>query len=67
MPVTLLKRHAETNISEVWLVNLDEQCLEVYREPSGKGYQNVQRLEEGQTVSIQAFLDVFFTVDELVG
>lgn len=59
--------YAETKISEVWLVNLDEYCLEAYREPSGKSFQNVQRLEEGQTVSIQAFPNVIFTIDELLG
>ena len=30
--------YAEDNISEVWLVNVNEQCLEVYREPTAEGY-----------------------------
>ena len=59
--------YAEDNISEVWLVNVDERCLEVYRDPTTEGYQNVRRLEEGQTVTIQAFPDITFTVDELLG
>ena len=59
--------YAEDKIPEVWLVNVNEYCLEVYREPTADGYQNVQRLEEGQTVTVQAFPDIVFTVDELLG
>ena len=59
--------YADDNISEVWLMNVNERCLEVYREPTAEGYQNVQRLEEGQTVTTQAFPDIVFTVDELLG
>lgn len=59
--------YAEDNISEVWLVDINEQCLEVYREPSVNGYQNVQKLESGDSVTIQAFPDVMFAVDEILG
>ena len=59
--------YAEDNISEVWLVDINEQCLEVDREPSVNGYQNVQKLESGDTVTIQAFPDVVFAVDEILG
>ena len=59
--------YADDNISEVWLMNVNERCLEVYREPTAEGYQNVQRLEEGQTVTVQAFPDITFMVDELLG
>lgn len=59
--------YAEDNILEVWLVDINEQCLEVYREPSVNGYQSVQKLESGDTVTIQAFPDVVFAVDEILG
>jgi len=59
--------YAEDNIPEVWLVNVNEQCLEVYREPSVNGYQNVALLESGDSVTIQAFPDVVFAVDEILG
>lgn len=62
-----MQLYAEDNISEVWLVDINEQCLEVYREPSVNGYQSVQKLESGDTVSIQAFPDVVFAVDEILG
>ena len=59
--------YAEDNISEVWLVDINEQCLEVYREPSVNGYQSVALLESGEAVTIQAFPDVVFAVDEILG
>lgn len=57
--------YAEQNIVEVWLVDIHEQCVEVYREPKPMGYQNVQKFGEGQILSIQAFSDVEITVDEV--
>ena len=59
--------YAENNIVEVWLVNLNETCLEVYRQPKGNGYENVQTFKKGETVTIQAFPNVSFNVDEILG
>ena len=59
--------YAEGGISEVWLVNINEQCIEIYREPVSTGYQNVQNFQRGQTLSIQAFPDINITVDEVLG
>jgi Uma2 family endonuclease len=57
--------YAEENIVEVWLVDINEQCVEVYREPTPAGYQNVQKFGQGQNLSIQAFSDVEITVNEV--
>lgn len=59
--------YAEDNIVEVWLVDINGQRVEVYREPTPKGYQNVQQFRLGQSLSIQAFPDVTLTVDEILG
>ena len=59
--------YAETNIAEVWLVDINGQCVEVYREPTPKGYQTIQKFVRGQRLSIQAFPDVMITVDEILG
>ena len=59
--------YAENNILEVWLVNLTEKCLEVYREPTANGYEIVQTFQRGETVTIQALPNVTFTVDEILG
>ena len=59
--------YAEQGIVEVWLVNINEQCVEVYREPTPTGYQNVQKFYRGQTLSIQAFPDINITLDKVLG
>ncbi|BAY47346.1 hypothetical protein SAMD00079811_49640 [Scytonema sp. HK-05] len=59
--------YAEDNITEVWLVDINEQCVEVYREPTADGYQSVQKLTRGESLAIQAFGDVNITVDEILG
>lgn len=59
--------YAEDNISEVWLVDINAQCLEVYRQPSAKGYREVQKIHRGETATIQALANVTFTVSELLG
>ena len=59
--------YAEDKIVEVWLVDINEQCLEVYRQPSADAYQDVQKFYRSQTLSIQAFPDVEITVKEILG
>ncbi|GGA27709.1 Uma2 family endonuclease [Okeania sp. KiyG1] len=59
--------YAENNIAEVWLVNLPQKCLEVYRQPTANGYQTVQTFKSGETVTIQALPNFTFTVDEILG
>ena len=59
--------YAENNIIEVWLVDINGQCVEVYREPTPDGYQNIQKLERSQTLLILAFPDVTISVNEILG
>lgn len=42
--------YAQAGIVEVWIVNLPENQLEQYREPSEKGYSNIQILRSGDTL-----------------
>ena len=58
--------YAEGGISEVWLVDINEQCVEIYRDPVSTSYQNVQKFQRGQTLSIQAFPDIDITVDQVL-
>ncbi|MDJ1184661.1 Uma2 family endonuclease [Roseofilum casamattae] len=59
--------YARSQIPEVWLLNLPEQCLEVYRDPTPEGYRQVQRLQEGDIVTLQSFPDIQFTIEQLLG
>lgn len=59
--------YAEDNIAEVWLVDINALCIEVYRQSTPTGYQLIQKFQPGQTLSIQAFPDLEIMVDEILG
>ena len=59
--------YAEESITEVWLVDINGECVEVYREPTPGGYQNIQTFGRGQNLSALAFSDVMISVNEVLG
>jgi Uma2 family endonuclease len=58
--------YAEQGVVEVWLVDINSECVEVYREPVNGSYQKVEKFGRGDLV-IQAFNDVNISVDEILG
>ena len=59
--------YAKAGIPESWLVDLNSSTLFVYRRPSPEGYQDVRPYRRGDSVAPEAFPDVIFTVDEILG
>lgn len=62
-----LPLYARSGVREVWLVDLNENAIAVYREPSLSGYGQVQQLQRGQELTVQAFDDLRLSVDEVLG
>ena len=62
-----LTLYARAGVVEVWLVDVNTRHVEVYRRPSASGYGESRVLQQGEPLSIQAFLDVAFTVRDLLG
>ncbi len=58
--------YASSGITEVWLVDVNEQVIEVFREPTNNSYQNIQKLQLGE-IFVQAFPDVSFAVEQIIG
>jgi Uma2 family endonuclease len=58
--------YARAGIAEVWIVNLNEQTIEVYRQPHFAGYGSKVVLNAGDKASPQLFLDVSLDVAELL-
>ncbi len=54
--------YAGSGIREVWLVDVNEQVIEVFREPTDKNYQNIQKFQLGE-IFVQAFPDVRLAVE----
>ena len=57
--------YARSGISEVWLVDLEEERVEVYRHPGVEGYAEVQEVGRGQSLSPEAFPQVRLEVEEI--
>ncbi|MBD2595057.1 Uma2 family endonuclease [Nostoc spongiaeforme FACHB-130] len=59
--------YAEANIIAVWLIDINEQVVEVYQQPTATGYQHIQKFAGGESLSIPGFPDVTITVNEIFG
>ena len=59
--------YARTGIAEAWLVDLQEERLEVYSQPLPQGYQRVHHVGRGASLALQAFPDLTFAVDSILG
>lgn len=61
-----LPAYARSAIAEVWIVNLNEQTIEVYREPRFASYASKTVLGPGDMASPQMFPDAKVDVAELL-
>lgn len=59
--------YARAGILEVWLIDLADETIEIYREPSPRGYGEIRRAWRGDQLSPQAFPDEQFPVDDVLG
>ncbi|MBD1863795.1 MULTISPECIES: Uma2 family endonuclease [Trichocoleus] len=59
--------YAKSGVREVWLVDLNQNAIAIYREPSLSVYGQVEELRQGQELTVQAFTDGSFAVDEVLG
>jgi Uma2 family endonuclease len=59
------KLYAEANTPEYWLVNLEERCVEVFRDPVDGAYAAHAVVGEEGTVSPSAFPDIVVPVARL--
>lgn len=59
--------YSRSGIQEVWLWDLEANCLEVYRNPTANGYISVQKFERGETVSPLDFPDFAVSIDGILG
>ncbi len=61
--VPLYARHG---IPEYWLINLQDNVVEVYRKPSPYGYKEVHYLRSEDTLHPRAFADIAIPINELL-
>ena len=59
--------YAQTGIRELWLVDVIDQIVEVYRKPQRGAYREVNRFGRTQRVTIAAFPRKAFRVADILG
>ncbi len=57
--------YSEAKIKEVWIIDINSECVEIYRYANTEGYDQMQRYRSGETLSILAFPDIYLTVNEI--
>ncbi len=62
---TKIRLYAKSGIQEVWIVNIQEECIETYRSPSGASYEEKTMLRKGDTVALAAIPDLDIDVATL--
>ena len=59
--------YGQNGILETWLIDINEQCLEIYRDPSSQGYQSNRKLRRGQSIASLIFPKIVIDVNEIMG
>jgi len=61
-----LRLYAEHGILEYWLLNLNDNCLEVYRKPHGDVYAEKTTLYSGDSVTLSQLPDITLPVSAIL-
>ena len=59
--------YARFGIPEVWLVDLEGEAVEVFRDPSPEGYRKAEVFRRGSSLSPSSLPDIELSVDEILG
>jgi Uma2 family endonuclease len=62
-----LRLYATAGMQEVWIVNIDDERIEVYRSPDAGVYIDHAAVGRGERLLCPDFPDVVLTVDEVFG
>lgn len=64
---TKLPLYAKANVPVVWLVNLIENIVEIYSDPSPEGYNVITKCRHNQTIAPKNFPAIKVVVSEIFG
>ncbi len=60
-------RYSLAGIIELWIVDINAELVEVYRNPGPNGYESIQQFRRGESISPLAFPDIVISVDAIFG
>jgi len=64
---TKLPLYAAASIPDVWIVNLNADCVEVYRQPEGEHYREQRVYRRGETLTPVALPELAFPIASILG
>jgi len=59
--------YAKAGVRELWIENLQQDVILVYRNPGSETFATSLTFKRGVSLSLTAFPEIVFTVDELLG
>ncbi len=59
-------RYSQAGIIELWIVDVNAELVEVYRNPGLNGYESIQQFRRGESISPLSFPDIAISVDEIL-
>lgn len=59
--------YAQAGIPELWVIDLNDNLIWVYLEPSDKGYLSIKAHQRGSSITPQAFADIPLNVNDILG
>ncbi len=62
-----LPMYAKAGIGEVWIINLSDACVDIYREPSENGHRMMRKYFRGDRLEPLSFPGEAFEVDDMIG
>jgi Uma2 family endonuclease len=60
-------KYAKAGVQELWIIDLNDDLIWVYRQPSANGYLNIKAYQRGETLTLLAFPDITIGVNEVLG
>jgi Uma2 family endonuclease len=62
-----LPLYSRAGIQEVWMVEVSHEVIERHTDPSGDGYQGIERTRRGGTIESVALPELTLSVDTVLG
>jgi Uma2 family endonuclease len=59
--------YAAAGVAEFWIVDVEDDAVEIYRDPAPGGYRSTERFTRGTSFSLQAFPDLVLSVSNILG
>ena len=59
--------YARGGVPEVWLVNVNDDTVDIRRDPTPDGYRDRHLVGRADTIAALAFPDVLLSVQDVVG